>query len=195
MSTYDKIDSVMLNVWLIDLTSQFNKLAELLDEDLLCYLFLKLHEYIICLCKLRNTNSDVLFNTNVKVNDIKIRLVDTNYNIIANNLLRIRNSIGHGNRKLSNSILKTFNNEEFYNFLVALDIDHTLITSVKHALYNLSNICNIRNNCKVKTQKCLDEIKGTSIKISEVISDLSSKYPSSIVSSCILEVLGNDYIV
>lgn len=28
MSTYDKIDSVMLNVWLIDLTSQFNKLSD-----------------------------------------------------------------------------------------------------------------------------------------------------------------------
>lgn len=196
MPVFDSVSEEILVAWLLHLQEQLDELKNFPNEDLLCYFMLKLYEYLQCRAKLDSCEETELSNVKITVKDIKSKPISKDYMWVVNKLQTIRNDVGHKHSEdLISQILALLTKEAFYEFAKEFGLDSTLTDSINSVVNVFISKNELTNSCMTECKDKVQNLKGTDEVLSSIYSELYSKYPRSIVNECLLNVLGNEYVL
>lgn len=196
MPIYRHISEKLLAFWFSELTKQAIKLKDYQDENSLCYFILKLYEYLQCRAKIDAVQESELNDIKITIKDIKSKLNSNSCFEVANRLMALRNDIGHGSSEdIVDQILALLSEDIFYEFLKECNLSNDFIESVHSFVDAFTRQEVLKNSCMIECKDKVQNLKGTDEVLSSIYSELYSEYPRCIVNECLLNVLGNEYVL
>lgn len=204
MPVYRKISLDELHLWLSDLKILLLRIYKYPTKSSVLYFVISLYEYVQVLAKLCLLNVDEAENIKITVKDIKDYLSNNdNLLSIINSFKTLRDDASHGfvsDSKFMKSYIKILCSDDFLLLIDSLNLDSELIKLIKTVLKRLK-VCftsDYKNNCLQDCKRMLqvNENEGSSnYTVSEVVSNLKSKYDLYTIYSGLMSVIGSEYVV
>lgn len=196
MPTYSEISEEILKGWFESINILCFKLKRVCDIDLLCYLFLRLYEYLQCYSKLYNSDFVKLVNVKATLSDVKKKVNDDSFFSVINLLYGIRNDVGHcyyqsGYKK----IYAVVRIKEFPFLLSEFGFSEDFVNTIISAVKQVGCKERLSSSCREDCKKVILAITDKGISLNSVFSRLYSRYPKSIVDETMISLLGSHTIV
>lgn len=201
MPMFKRITREVLERFLSEIKSSLDGLCDSLDEDVLCYLFMKLYEYVQCLSKFRMLGEKDLYNVNVTVKDIRSLInIDKSenweyQNFLLNNLMKFRNAIGHSSFDEADHVLEFLSDSEVYTLFRELRLDEELISKLQRVEYLFSSKETLKAECREDCKRFIVLGRKKQATVGVVLASLYKKYPKSIVDDCFLSTIKNECFI
>ena len=197
MPVFDKITKEMLDKFYQDLVSGLDILCDTLDENLLCYMFLKLYEFTQCWVKFNNAGQQDLCNVKVSNKDLKLCLDSKSEQQLyfINNMLHIRNAIGHHSFDEVGNILKLLSNPKFYIVMRKFKLDEELVSKLQRVEYLFSSKKTLKDECMKDCKRFIVLGRKKQATAGVVLASLYKKYPKLIVDDCFLSMIKNECFI
>ena len=192
------ISKAILDEWLSELIKMLDEIQYTTANSLIIQCLVSLYEYLQAYSEFVLQGCQTLEGVKVVVKSIKTLMGnnDESLNALVNGFLELRNNASH-------NIISNEDALDYKDFLLdarlitllnKLHVDKSLIDCLernKPILFNSTNL-NYRGSCILRCSHLLLNLK---LSLEEVVSALKTKYDTSIINSCIVEVLHNQHVV